>query len=243
MWEWLAAPLDSGRPHELTDVQQWHGRLMFLGWGVIAPLAVLIARYFKVLPRQPWPEKLDSQFWWRVHWIGQSLVLVCTLIAISLVYSLRWFELTLHSQLGYVVLLLVFFQIALGYFRGSKGGPTAPQSNGDIAGDHYDMNLRRRVFEALHKSLGYGLLLLAITTIVMGMWVVNAPRWMFLCIVVWWALLVILFVVLQRKGYAIDTYQAIWGPDPQHPGNKMHPAGWGMRRINRNKQSAGKSGH
>lgn len=238
MWEWLAAPLFMDRPHELTFAQQWHARFMFLAWGMLAPLAIIIARFFKILPRQDWPTQLDSQLWWRVHWIGQSLVLVFTLVAVSFVYQLDLSALSLHSQFGYVVLLLVLFQIALGYFRGSKGGPTAPQANGSLSGDHYDMNLRRRVFEVLHKSLGYCLLLLSVLTIVIGLWHVNAPRWMWVSIGCWWMLLVVVFVKLQRSGYAIDTYQAIWGPDPQHPGNRTQSAGWGMRKISIDKSSA-----
>ena len=35
---------------------------------------------------------------------------------------------------------------------------------------------------------------------------------------------------LQRQGRCIDTYQAIWGPDPRHPGNRLKPVGWGVRR-------------
>ncbi len=230
MWEWLLAPLFTDRPHLLTDVQQWHARLMFVAWGVLAPLAIIVARFFKVLPHQDWPAQLDSQFWWRTHWIGQVLVFVCTVAAIALVFKLDLDALSNHSKFGYAVLLLLLVQVALGYFRGSKGGPSTV---GNATGDHYDMNLRRRVFEMLHKSLGYFLLLLSIVTIGLGLWHVNAPRWMWFCIVVWWALLVVIFVVLQRRGYAIDTYQAIWGPDQKHPGNSRAPAGWGMRRMSR----------
>lgn len=244
MWEWLTMPLFIDRPHEITSMQQLHGRLMFFGWGMLAPLTVIIARFFKVLPRQDWPGKLDSQFWWRIHWIGQTLVLVCTLVAISLVYNTNLNGQSLHTQLGYVVLSLVVFQIALGYFRGSKGGPTAPQADGSLSGDHYDMSLRRRVFEVLHKSLGYCLLLLAVVTIILGLTQVNAPRWMWICIVTWWSLLAFVFITLQKKGYAIDTYQAIWGPDPQHPGNSLASTGWGTRRVDGAKhRTASKQGH
>jgi cytochrome b561 len=241
MWDWLTLPLAIDRPHVLTDAQQWHARLMFVAWGVIAPLAGIIARYFKVLPQQDWPRQLDSQFWWRIHWIGQSLVLVFTMLAVYLLYRQGLDSTTIHSRIGYVVLALVAFQIALGYFRGSKGGPTAPLANGDISGDHYDMSLRRRVFEVLHKSLGYCLLLLSVASIVMGLWHVNAPRWMWICILSWWILLIGLFIVLQRKGFAIDTYQAIWGPDPRHPGNSAPAPGWGMRRME-NKATVGRGG-
>ena len=169
-------------------------------------------------------------------------MLVFTLLAVYLLYRQGLNSTSIHSRVGYVVLVLVAVQIALGYFRGSKGGPTAPRTNGDLSGDHYDMSLRRRVFEALHKSLGYCLLLLAVAAIVMGLWHVNAPRWMWICVVSWWISLVSIFIVLQRKGYAIETYQAIWGPDPKHPGNSAPPAGWGMRRLDDNRSAVSRTG-
>ncbi len=229
MWEWLLQPLISDRAHQLTEAQQWHARLMFVAWGVLAPMSVLIARFFKVLPTQDWPRQLDSQLWWRTHWVGQSLAVVCSFIALVFVYTLEFQS--LHARIGYTVLSLAIVQVALGFFRGSKGGPTAPQSNGNLAGDHYDMNLRRRLFELMHKSLGYGLLAMSMAAISVGLWQVNAPRWMCIAITLWWSLLAIAFIMLQRKGFAIDTYQAIWGPDSRHPGNNMPPAGWGMRRL------------
>ena len=48
--EWLLAPIDQARAHEIGLGVAWHGRSMVLAWGVLAPLAVLIARFYKVLP-------------------------------------------------------------------------------------------------------------------------------------------------------------------------------------------------
>ena len=53
---------------------------------------------------------------------------------------------------------------------------------------------------------------------------------MWLVLAVWWTLLIILFVALQRHGMSLDTYQAIWGNDERHPGNRMKPIGWGVKR-------------
>ncbi len=39
------------------------------------------------------------------------------------------------------------------------------------------------------------------------------------------------FVVLQRAGRCIDTYQAIWGLDPSLPGNRRRPIGLGIVRL------------
>lgn len=231
MWEWLATPFVDGRAHLISEQQMWHARIMFVAWGVLSPLAVIVARFFKVLPWQNWPDELDNKLWWRCHWLGQSLVLCLTVVGSLLMFSATDRPLHIHGWLGYSVLGIVSAQVLLGYFRGSKGGPGDLNTDGTPRGDHYDMTRRRRWFELTHKSLGYLLLLLSGATVVVGMWLVNAPRWMFLSIAFWWTGLAILFVLLQRRGRAIDTYQAIWGPEPQHPGNSKQSPGWGMRRA------------
>lgn len=220
MWDWLLSPIDASRAHEVGFAISWHARLMVLAWGILAPVAVIIARFFKVLPHQDWPRQLDSQAWWRSHWMGLASVFVLSLVALSLVMPLDFAELSLHSGLGYSILVGTMLQITLGLFRGSKGGPTAPAADGSPRGDHYDMTAWRRVFETLHKSLGYGLLALAAVTILIGLWDANGPRWMWLVIVLWWIVLVNAFVIFQSRGLAVDTYQAIWGTDPRHPGNQ-----------------------
>ena len=82
----------------------------------------------------------------------------------------------------------------------------------------------------MHKSPGYAGLAVAAAAIVTGLWTANGPRWMWLALALWWACLVAAFAGLQRRGRALDTYQAIWGPDPRHPGNARRPIGWGIRR-------------
>ena len=203
---------------------------MTLAWAVLAPLAVLVARYFKVLPGQDWPRELDSQVWWRTHWIGQTVVMVLSLIGLALIMT-REGPLGWHGILGYTVLALMAVQVVLGRFRGTKGGPTAPHMDGTVRGDHYDMTPWRVMFEWVHKCVGYGVLALALCVVLLGLWDANAPRWMWLMIALWWLLLLACAWVLQTKGRAIDTYQAIWGPDPKHPGNSRKPIGWGIRRL------------
>jgi hypothetical protein len=53
---------------------------------------------------------------------------------------------------------------------------------------------------------------------------------MWLGLGLWWIGLAGLSIVLQRDGRAIDTYQAIWGPDTRHPGNARRPIGIGVVR-------------
>ncbi len=223
--DWLLAPIDPARAHEVSFAISWHARIMVLAWGILAPLAVLIARFFKVLPGQDWPRQLDTQVWWRSHWMGQSCVALLTAFGAGLVWGSG--EASLHKQLGLLVFGLLATQVLLGLARGSKGGPTAPE----LRGHHYDMTPWRRAFEALHKALGYAALGLGAATIVTGLWHANAPVWMWLTIVGWWALMIGAFAILQKRGMAVDTYQAIWGDDPAHPGNQLPHPGWGVRRL------------
>ena len=233
--DWLLAPIDPTRAHEVVREVAWHGRSMVLAWGILAPLAVLVARFFKVLPGQDWPLALDSQFWWRSHWIGQSLALLLTVFGFGLVFR-NGGSVNLHATAGYSVIVLVCAQVGLGIFRGTKGGPTARASDGSLRGDHYDMTTWRVMFEWVHKITGYGLILLASLTILLGMWEANAPNWMWAAILCWWAALSVVFAGLQRRGFTVDTYQAIWGPGAEHPGNQRRPIGWGIRRAAENRQ-------
>lgn len=235
MWEWLLAPIDPTRAHDVGFAISWHARAMVLAWGILAPLAVLIARFFKVLPQQDWPRELDSTFWWRSHWIGQTLVFVLTITGLVLVLPSDWQNMGWHNWMGYGVFAGVVLQVMLGLFRGSKGGPTARAADGTTRGHHYDMTPWRRMFETVHKTLGYGLLALAAATILLGLWKANGPVWMWLSLITWWTLLIVTFFVLQRLGMAVDTYQAIWGDDLDHPGNRLPTPKWGVRRLSERK--------
>ena len=217
--DWLLAPIDAARAHEVGRAVSWHGRSMVLAWGLLAPMAGLIARYFKVMPGQDWPRELDNQTWWRGHWIGQMVVFGLSVTALMLVLPLNISETGLHGFLGSAVLVALIIQVLLGLFRGSKGGPTARAPDGSLSGDHYDMTTRRRWFEALHKTLGYCVLVLGAITIIYGLLHANGPNWMWVVLLLWWLGLGAASVVLEQRGMAMNSYQAIWGNDPAHPGN------------------------
>ncbi|MGA7199891.1 hypothetical protein [Roseiarcus sp.] len=51
-----------------------------------------------------------------------------------------------------------------------------------------------------------------------------------LVLALWWMTLLGAAITLQRAGRCLDTYQAIWGPDPSLPGNRRKPIGWGVSR-------------
>ncbi len=219
MWDWLISPIDPDRAHAVGSAVAWHARAMVLGWGILAPLAILIARFFKIMPGQDWPRELDNQVWWRSHWMGQTVVFGISILGLAFVLPIDTVDLSLHRILGYVVLIGLVIQTGLGLLRGSKGGPTALAPDGSPRGHHYDMTPWRRRFEVLHKSLGYALLFTAIAAILAGLWDANGPRWMWITLTFWWTALTALFIIFQNRGMAVDTYQAIWGDDPRHPGN------------------------
>ena len=154
IFHWLIMPLSGSATHDISVWVSWHARLMVLSWGFLLPLGVIIARFFKVLPDQNWPQVLDNKFWWKTHLYGQVCGLLFALVGLGLILGhskaatdlARW-----HAILGWSVMILGMTQALAGFARGSKGGPT----DSTMRGDHYDMTAWRKSFEWLHKSLGY----------------------------------------------------------------------------------------
>jgi hypothetical protein len=235
MIDWLISPIDASSAHDLGGLVSWHGRLMVLAWAVLVPFGILAARYFKVMPGQDWPRVLDNRSWWRAHRGLHSAAALAMLIALALILAAASpASLTptagLHVVLGWAVLALTFLQITSAGLRGSKGGPTSPAADGSLRGDHFDMSPRRRLFEHVHKSGGHLAMLLALAALATGLWQANAPRWMWIALALWAALLIAIVLICERRYGALDTYQAIWGPDPALPGNQRRPIGLRVRR-------------
>lgn len=215
---------------------------MVAAWVILLPLGVLVARFFKVTPAQHWPEELDNKFWWHLHLALQySGVAIMTAAA---VLAARYADVArsavpLHGLLGWTVVALGWLQLLGGLLRGSKGGPqpaTAEAPAVILRGDHYDMTRRRVIFEYVHKSVGYLAVILAMIVIALGLKAVDAPPWMYWVIGVAWIAGVSIFAWLQWSGRCFDTYQAIWGPAPEHPGNQRRPIGWGILRFGDNRR-------
>lgn len=230
--EWLLAPVDPGRAHDVGVLLSWHARFMVLAWAFLVPLGVLVARFLKITPRQDWPAVLDNRFWWRSHLLLQNVAVALMLIAVALILMAprHAHQSGVHLWFGWTVVLLGAVQILGGLLRGTKGGPTAPAPDGSLRGDHYDMSPRRVAFEIVHKTAGYAALLISVVAIATGLWQANAPRWFWGVIAGWWIILFAAFTLFQRRGMASDTYEAIWGPDPKLPGNRRRPIGIGIRR-------------
>lgn len=221
--------------HPLDTWVMWHARVMVAAWAVLLPLGALAARYFKVTSRQDWPSEVDNRAWWHAHRILQYGGVVLMGMGVALIWNRGTLSSTVaqwHRYLGWFVAALGVMQIVSAWARGSKGGPT----EGQMRGDHYDMTTHRLWFEAIHKAGGWLALLIAVLTVCLGLVAADAPRWMALVLTVWWVALGLAAARLERTGRCIDTYQAIWGPDPRHPGNQRQRVGWGMRRPHTNGQ-------
>jgi protein-S-isoprenylcysteine O-methyltransferase Ste14 len=239
VFTWLLMPLSGAGEHHVATWVAWHGRLMVLSWAVLLPAGVLAARYFKVLPHQSWPAELDNKTWWRAHqtlqWAGVLLMTAGLVLAWRNAPGASSLA-RAHGTLGWCIGAAGWLQIAGGIVRGTKGGPNDPrrenQRSGDsFRGDHYDMTPRRVAFELIHKILGTSAILAALFAVATGLYAADAPRWMAVVLASWFCLLGALAVRWQRQGRCIDTYQAIWGPDEVHPGNRRRSIGWGIRRY------------
>ena len=237
--DWLLSPASGSTSHEIAAGIAWHGRLMVFAWAFLMPLTLIVARYFKITPRQKWPARLDNPFWFLSHRrLGVLLVGVVTLAAVLAFVASAGGVVpeTTHGWLGSIVLLLTWLQLVNALLRGTHGGPVDPFTRQkkpveQWPGDHFSMTPRRVVFEYVHKAIGYLLVVLSAIALLAGLHEADAPRWMWLAIVAWWIVIVALMAILQWRVGAIDTYQAIWGLDRTLPGYRRAPIGVAITRF------------
>ncbi len=238
----LFTPFSGSAEHIINSNHALHGRLMVVAWCILFPLGVLVARFYKITRKQKWPEKVDNQSWWATHLLLQITGIITVLVAVYLAYQ-PGFESErvpfVHELMGWAIVLLCLSQTIGGLLRGTKGEPPVlpPSQTNDAhafeayAGDHYNMTPKRIVFEYCHKIVGYLCLLLSIANIFSGLYITDTYRWIWLAIGLWWIFLIFVFVLLQKRGLCIDTYQAIYGPNTALPGNRLRPIGWGIKRY------------
>ena len=199
----------------------WHGGLMLLAWFVLLPAGALVARFYKVLPRQDFPAVVDSRVWWHAHLALQYGGTLAAGAAFWIVWDrlggkMDWSN--LHAFLGMSVLGICALQVLSAWLRGTKGGPTEkgadPNDPSTWRGDHYDMTRRRRAFEAWHKHAGYMAFLLAVPTAWLGLDLVDAPEAFRWAPFVATGVFIAAFVMLTRRRRRVDTWAALWGPKP-----------------------------
>ena len=178
MLAWLLDPIDALRAHDVALHTAWHGRAMTLAWVVLFPLGIFAARFYKITPKQNWPERLDNKAWWYAHLALQCSGGAAVTVAIILIWPGNWAgngpgkigTAGVHAWLGWSAVTLCAVQFLGGWLRGSKGGPEEQAIGKPLAGDHYDMTRRRRFFEYAHKVTGYAALLAAVAALINGLW-------------------------------------------------------------------------
>lgn len=203
-----------------------HAALMLTAWGLLIPAGGVVARYFKVMPEQDFPRVVDNLTWWRWHQGLQYTGVAMSTVALGVILSGTGGQSdTLHGRCGLAVMTLGWLQVISALLRGTKGGPTDSAANpGDPStwrGDHFDMTPRRRAFEAWHKSAGWAVILLAGVTILLGVQLLGAPAWLLFVVACLQSGICLSLLDGAGRRRWVDTYAAIWGNDPRHPGNRL----------------------
>ena len=67
VFRWLLTPISGASDHAISRPLVWHGRLMVLAMGLLTPPLIIVARFFKIRPRQDWLRRLDNPFWLVTH--------------------------------------------------------------------------------------------------------------------------------------------------------------------------------
>mmetsp|Transcript_29109 Transcript_29109/g.55192 ORF Transcript_29109/g.55192 Transcript_29109/m.55192 type:complete len:396 (+) Transcript_29109:589-1776(+) len=130
-----------------------HGALMLIGWGWLLPSGVIVAKLFRHRP---------NGFWFKIHRPLQMLGLACTIagFAIALVnfdvFSGKGSISHIHGSLGATVMTFGMLQPLNAFIR------PHPNQEGK------ERNIKRTIWEIVHKGGGYGSCLLAVATISIG---------------------------------------------------------------------------
>ena len=207
----------------------YHALLMMGIWFVLVPIGVVATRFFKPMPSTRGIAKgtgrLDRKLiWWTIHYLCLYAAIGLSLagMAVAMVVS-GGFSGTMHSVWGFATIGFGCLQIVSAWFRGSHGGKHGADSDPDDPatwrGDHFDMTPQRRWFEAYHKTAGYFTIALALGAVTSGLLHYWMPVLAIALALILLGLLV-LFILLEGKGYRQDTYRSVYGNHPDNPYNK-----------------------
>ncbi len=209
----------------VTPAMAIHGALMLTAWALLIPAGSVVARYYKVMPGQDFPRVFDNLTWWNWHRGLQYGGLAMATVALILIMAETGGRIdTPHGACGLALMALGWLQMLSGWLRGSRGGPSGrgadPDDPATWRGDHYDMTKRRVTFERWHKTAGWSAVLLAGVTVLLGIGLVGAPDWLVALAGLLQAGVVVAVMDGRLRRRWIDTYAALWGLDPRHPGSR-----------------------
>lgn len=233
--------MNATQPHVPTEVYldflgrtvqirwDYHAILMFVIWVVLVPLCIMTIRYGKPKPT-PYgireEIKLSNVAWWWFHVHKYVLYLAIALSVASAAVAMTvsgGFSGSVHSLFGTTAVVLGCLQVASTWFRGTHGGryycTAKPDDPATWHGDHYSMTLRRRIFEAFHKNVGYFAGIFALGAVASGLTQYRMPVLTGIMLVTV-LVVIVLCVVLEHQGRRYDTYRSVFGNDPDHPHNR-----------------------
>ena len=137
----------------MRNVIYMHAGFMFVGWGVMIPIGVILARFAKHFP---------NALWFTLHWRIQSVGLIVAIIgwAIALVnfnvFGSVGTRSYYHGIFGMITMLLGILQPINAFLR--PHNPEEGETKSSL----------RLAWEILHKASGYIAVILGAFTIVLG---------------------------------------------------------------------------
>lgn len=233
--------MDTPLPHLPTEVYigflgrsievrwDYHALLMFSVWMVLVPFCIIAIRFFKPKPSQYGITTKISlrniRWWWfSVHKYGLFTAVGLSLagVTVALVVS-GGFSGSVHSMFGSMTVLMACLQVGSALLRGTHGGKyynnAKPDDPSTWRGDHYDYTLRRRMFEAYHKSSGYFTSFFALGAVGSGLMQYPFPVLRAFAFVVP-ILFLLAWIILEFMGRRHDGYRAVFGFGLEHPHNE-----------------------
>eukprot|EP01024_Parvocaulis_polyphysoides_P026286 TRINITY_DN2399_c0_g1_i8.p1 TRINITY_DN2399_c0_g1~~TRINITY_DN2399_c0_g1_i8.p1 ORF type:complete len:291 (-),score=38.35 TRINITY_DN2399_c0_g1_i8:795-1667(-) len=149
--------LATGESKSMPVAMIWifHGVLMFLGWSVLVPGAVMVARYFKA----------DlGPLWMTIHKFCNMIGLFVSLVGFGLaVYEMQvagaeHFS-TVHTKLGFAITVIGVYQGIQGFIR-----PAKPDANSKRS-----QHIKRNIWGIPHKFVGFSLIGMSVAAVITGL--------------------------------------------------------------------------
>jgi hypothetical protein len=163
---------------QLPVIKIVHGVLMFLSFGLLMPIGVIAARFGK--------DAFPAPKWFHIHRGVQTAALALALIGFALAIKFTidakvdHFS-VLHSKIGLGVFIGAILQPFIAFIRPAKG------------------EKNRALWEAVHKSIGWLAVLLAILVILLGLKKIGAGTILLVLYSVLAGLFCFAFVILEAR--------------------------------------------
>lgn len=207
----------------------YHALVMVFVWAVVVPACVTAMRFHKPAPSLRGIRRdvsLWHREWWffSVHKFGMFFGMFVALSAGGIAFFVSGtFSGSVHAYLGALTLLMGLIQIISSQLRGSRGGKyregANPNDPATWRGDQYDRTIRRRVFEAVHRTCGYFSVILAFGAVGSGLVQYQMPVLATTVLVICFFWLAV-WVRYEFKERAYDGYRVAHGYGLEHPYNK-----------------------